>query len=228
MSLRIPPPTSGAAGDGAPGSPASPGLAGGGGAPLTTPFAHDTLSGTKTGMFKRSRLNGTTVLALVVVAAAGVLLGMRYLGRATKIDILDVKIDYPIDGAPQPTPVVVGPVLEDLWSSDKVAQVPLEAVQMNPFEWRGIEAKTNDTVIAVDPEAERLRQKAERERQIAEAAAQLKLNSVVGGSAPVARISGELKRVGDTVGDYFTVKAIEGRSVVLVAEDLSFTLHMGE
>ena len=221
MSLRIPPPPGGAPAAPPEGAPA-------GNVPLASPFAHDTLSGTKTGMFKRSRLSGTTLLALVVVCAAGVLLGMRYLGRATKIEIADVKIDYPIDGQPQVTPVVVGPVLEDLWSSDKVAQVPLEAVQMNPFEWRGIDVKTKDPVVAFDPEAERLRQQAERERQIAEAAAQLKLNGVVGGSAPLARISGELKKVGDAVGEYFTVKSIEGRTVVLVAGDQSFTLHMGE
>jgi len=44
----------------------------------------------------------------------------------------------------------------------------------------------------------------------------------------IARINGEYYRVGDAVAGYFTVRAINGRSVILAADEMEFELSMDE
>ena len=51
---------------------------------------------------------------------------------------------------------------------------------------------------------------------------------MIGGSNPVARISGQAVRVGDTVAEVFTVKAIHGRAVDLDYEGETFTLSLDD
>ena len=46
------------------------------------------------------------------------------------------------------------------------------------------------------------------------------------GSKPVARINGEIYRVGMTIADYFIITAIEGREVTLFADDQTYTLSI--
>jgi len=77
-----------------------------------------------------------------------------------------------------------------------------------------------------DPEARRLAELQARLAKVQSEFNKLELNSVLGGSMPIARISGEAVRVGDKIGDYFTVVAIHGRSVELSAEGEIYTLFM--
>lgn len=173
--------------------------------------------------------NGGMILLLVVVAVAGaLLLGMRKLGLAGRLELVDIKIDYPFD---MHKDAVVGPdhetVINDLKSSSDVVQVPPELVQMNPFEWK-TEAKDETDEIALR-EAERLKkQAAARQKEVIRAFSKLRLNSVMGGRIPVAQISGQLVKVGDDVGDFFTVLSIEGRTVVLVHNNTKYTLTLGD
>lgn len=113
------------------------------------------------------------------------------------------------------------------------AQVPVDQVQKNPFELSALlgpePSKPDTSDNGAKASADRLRRDAEaRKRRTETAFKELKLNGVLGGSRPVARISGEAVRVGDTVADIFTVAAIHGRGVDLTADGKTYTLAMDD
>lgn len=171
--------------------------------------------------------SGFLVLGLVIVVAGGSLYMMRKFGANRNIAVADIKIDYPMDatGSLAPDDNEHIRVLNDLSGPDSSVQVPLDEVREDPFE-----IPTDEVEIAAgpeeDPEAERLRQLAERKKVIQNAFNSLDLNSVLGGSIPIARISGQPVKTGDTIGEYFTVIAIHGRSVDLMADGEKYTLEM--
>ncbi|MBN8645279.1 MAG: hypothetical protein J0L61_08595 [Planctomycetes bacterium] len=179
---------------------------------------------------KPRKLGGMTVLVVVVLVGAAMLFGMRKLGTVKRIQMVDFKIDYPLEKAERERlSKDHEEILRDLQTSGNVVQVPLEQVQANPFEWklteRKVERATDDAALA----AERSRKEIEaRKREIESKAGLLKLNSVLAGAVPCAKISGALVRVGDTVDETFTVDKIEGRTVTLSAEGMTFTLTLGE
>lgn len=202
-------------------------------APLTTPFAG---GGTDTAIDGPSRFgaaskhSGVIVLLIVVVAASGALYAMRSLGKATKLNLVEIKIDYPVDGATKIATADHVHIMDDLRTSGEVRRVPLEEVQMNPFEWRGLEVVTAvpGGRIGLSPEEQRLREAQERAKAIETAFARLSLNSIIGGRVPVARVSGQMVRVGDTVGEHFRVVHIGGREARLEADGRVYTLTLGE
>lgn len=198
-------------------------------APLTTPFAHETVGLEADASMLRGKHSGAMVLGLVLCIAGATLFGMRTLGNAGKIALLDIKIDYPLDGVANTSLKDQQLVLQDLRSSTELKQVPLEDVQMNPFEWRGLgPAETQKASAGVDPAELSRRAREQRARDIDQAFGRLVLNSIIGGRIPVARISGELVKVGAKVGDYFTVSSIDGRRVVLVADDKQYVMSLGQ
>ena len=177
----------------------------------------------------KRRFTGSMVLAVVILAAGGVLVAMRQFGLGPGAELATVKIDYPLDEQNQLKTDHVK-VLTDLQATDEVKQVPLEEIQMNPFEWRALKPKESVKAgrAEVDPE-ELSRKQLEAQRQkIIDAASRLELNSVIGGRVPLARISGDMVKVGDVVGEIFTVTSITGRSVDLRAGEQTFTLTLGE
>lgn len=202
-------------------------------APLTTPFAS---TGTDTSLDGPSRFgaasrhSGVIVLLIVVVAASGALYGMRALGKSGKLTVLEIKIDYPVDGATKIATADHVHIMEDLRTTGSVHRVPLDEVQMNPFVWRGLEVVTAATGAArgLSPEEQRLREAQQRAKTIETAVARLSLNSIIGGRVPVARVSGQMVRVGDTVGEYFKVVHIGGREARLEADGRVYTLTLGE
>jgi len=170
--------------------------------------------------------NGTVILLLTVLVASGVLYIMRQFGLGSGLTLVDMTIDYPIDG-PKPTEIDEHRrVIATLWDSASAVQIPLEEVKKNPFELN-LEADSGP-VAPLRPtvsEAELLRR--QRAQLIESTLASLKLNSVIAGSVPIARISGENVRVGDRVRDLFEVHSISGRTVVLSADGETYTLTMG-
>ncbi len=198
--------------------------------PLSTPFAHDTMGLDHESTGFRHRHSGALILTMVIGVAGAMLFAMRSLGQAGKIALLDIKIDYPLDSAGASKSLKDQQVvLQDLRNSGKVRQVPLEEVQMNPFEWRGLgpaEAATGP--VGVDPAEVARRALESRRREIQEGFARLHLNSIIGGAVPVASISGEMVKVGGKIGEHFIVRSIDGRSVVLVGDDQVFTLTLGK
>ncbi len=186
--------------------------------------------GAFTGEGGHSKYSSFAIVILVLAVAAGALFIMRQFGMGTNIDLADIKIDYQF--GQQET--VVSPdhdrILSDLQSSREIKQVPLEEIQMNPFAWN-MKAKVDETDV-VDAEAlRRERERIEREERrkaVQFAFDKLRLRSVMGGSHPVAQISGKMVRVGDKVGEFFTVTAIEGRSVELLADGETYIMSLGE
>lgn len=194
--------------------------------PLTTPFAHETVGLDPDSSLLKSKYGGVAVLLFVLVVAGATLFGMRSLGRAGSIALIDIKIDYPLDATSNASLKDQQLVLQDLRSSGQLKQVPLEEVQMNPFEWKGLGPDTRASArsSSMDPaEAERRAREA-RQKQIEVALSRLRLNSTIGGRVPMASISGEMVKVGSTVGEFFTVEAIDGRSVTLVADGQQYVL----
>lgn len=174
------------------------------------------------------RLGGAGVLILILVCAGGVLAGMRQLGMGPRLALADIKIDYPIESPAAHDMPDHSAVIEDLKSGGRVRRVPLELVQTNPFAWRSLlPAEVTPAPNAKDEDLARKKLE-ERQRLIAQAAGRLILHSIMGGRTPLARISGELVRVGDRVGEHFTVESISGRSVVLRSGEQLFTLTLGE
>lgn len=175
------------------------------------------------------RLGGFAVLAIIIVIGSGLLFGMRKLGMAGGVELIDIKIDYPIDEKDRAAGPDHKTILEDLRTSGQVVQVPPEFVQMNPFEWKE-ESRTSEVEDdSALREAERVRKaQAARDSEIRSALASMKLNSVMGGRTPMAQISGQLVRVGDTLPAGFVVMRIEGRSVTLAVDSREFVLTLGE
>src|SRR5688572_15380278 len=164
------------------------------------------------------RFGGQAVLlGMVLVAAGAALVAMRYLGmgpRSSRGE--EVKIDYDIDKA---TPAGDHMrVLADLGANRSAEQVPPDQVQRNPFRLEGQlatalpEVPTDSGKPVQDP-VELARR--DRERKVIAAFSGLELHTVLGGSNPIARISGQTVRPGDKVAEFFTVAAIEGRGVSL-------------
>lgn len=171
--------------------------------------------------------SGMLVLLGVVVVAGGTLLLMRKYGQGPGVSIADVKIDYPLGQAPAGADHKK--VLADLQAADETIQIPLGAVRPNPFEMVGEADPDEPRAVAGESDEDRMRREAEARRtKISAAFGKLELHTVLSGAVPVARISGQTVRVGDAVGEFFTVAAINNRSVDLRAGDGQlFTLTIG-
>ncbi|MFM9958910.1 MAG: hypothetical protein ACKVZJ_12635 [Phycisphaerales bacterium] len=209
---------------------APPAKAGGGFTTMADVAAAAGNAGTQS-LPKPRKLGGMVMLVVVALIAAGLLLGMRKLGMTRRIEMVDFKIDYPIEKAElQRLSKDHEEVLTELKASGELVQVPLEKVQTDPFEWKLSEKKVQrDTQDDAALEAELARKAAEdRKRDLENRAARMKLNGVMGGRVPVANIGGTLVKVGDLVDETFTVKSIEGRTVIVEADGKEFTISIGE
>jgi hypothetical protein len=188
---------------------------------------------------RRRRMSRSSMLIVVTVACSGAAIaGMRHLAGGPRSSLAaPVKIDYDVDKSR----VGAGDhkkVLAEL-ATTHAAQVPPEQVQRNPFMMAGaleemqvggpttgdLEAAKSEK--AARAEAEKVkREREEHQRAVETAFNELDLHSVMGGPTPVARISGQTVRIGDTIGNYFKVTAIQGRTVTLEADGKMFTLTM--
>lgn len=179
------------------------------------------------------RVSTPAVLVAVVLAScAGLLWGMRALGVGPLTGGDEVKIDYTPEGKAKNG--AHKKLLGELERSSQPVQVPTEQITKNPFKLTG---KPNDVIEAAADNSDELlrkqldataKRKAEREKKLVDTLASMALQGVLGGSVPVARVSGETVRVGDTIGEFFTVKAITGRMVTLEADGKEFQLSMEE
>jgi hypothetical protein len=183
----------------------------------------------------RSKLSGQAALLLmVVVAGVGGLLSMRYLGmgpRSSQGEVPQVEYDF----NKVTSSADHNRVLEDLSANRAAEQVPPDFVQRNPFQFAGaldtdkpLPPSPNPTTSQDKDEIARARAEMERRQTIDRAFASLDLHTVLAGSNPVARISGQTVRVGDRIGEFFTVVEIQGRSVSLDCEGKTFVLSLAE
>lgn len=178
---------------------------------------------------KRPIPDSVALLLLVIAVAGGGLFTMRKLGLGSKLQFASVTIDYAIEENAHTGDE--DDLLEDLRNND-IEQVPLSQVQKNPFQL--IDDGHAVAELPIGPrsenaaEAERRRQVMERQQMIVRAYAGLDLNSILLGTVPVARISGNTVRVGDLVDGLFHVRTITARAVDLEVDGKMYTLSLGE
>jgi hypothetical protein len=182
---------------------------------------------------KRSMVGSQNALLLVVLlAAAGALFAMRFLGMGPKSSLareLGFKMpQYDVDRPRDTTNSDHKKVIAELSESRISAQVPTELVQRNPFEMEGVIKAAAPKALQVVGESPEERAKRLLAAAILAASKTLTVNSVLIGAVPVARINGDLVKIGDTVAEYFEVKDIHGRGVVLGADGKTYELEVPE
>jgi hypothetical protein len=163
----------------------------------------------------------TIIVALVLVISGAALFLMRKQGmnagihfdRAVTIekDLTKVK-SAPVTPAQQR-------ILADLIRSRDLAPVPGEKIQKNPFRLDAKPAAEG----ALIPMAT-----ADNTPAILAALGGLKLNGIMQGPVPLARVNGNTVRVGDIISEWFVVAQIHERSIDLIAENKTYTLGMGD
>jgi len=182
---------------------------------------------------KKARIS-TQMIALAVLLAigGGLIYGMRLLGIGPLTTLAKTKMpDYDLN-KPTPGSADHKRILQDLAANHAASQVPVDEVQKNPF--RMADALTNAPAQANGEAgdraaAERARRDSDaRHAKMKAALAALKVNGVIGGTHPVARISGEAVRIGDTVGEFFTVKSIHGRTVEVECDGATYEISMDD
>lgn len=162
------------------------------------------------------------MLAVLVLASAAVLFGMRKIGMGSGL-LADAGPSINYDVTKQAGDVTADHqrALAALTGDHNIGQVPVDHVQKNPF--------VLDTLIPeqVQPpknpkqptETEEQKRARELKARITNSYKTLRVQALVGGSNPVAKISDGLYRVGDRVSGVFVVEAIHGREVVLKGDD---------
>lgn len=175
----------------------------------------------------------TIILVVVVAASAGMLYAMRRHGMGAGFTFQTVKIDYEWDHLSPVNQAQQQRVLDDLARSGQPIKVTVAQLPKNPFVLDlSVAVPVMDPGHVVDPNAEAARlaeiNRKIREREIQNALATVQLQSVMDGRVPIARVNGRFVRVGDTVADVFTVRAIHGRTVELAVDDRVFAVSMEE
>tara|TARA_E500000318_G_scaffold12972_3_gene11957 strand:- start:19778 stop:20509 length:732 start_codon:yes stop_codon:yes gene_type:complete len=188
-----------------------------------------------------SRMSVHMVVALGVVAVgAGVIYAMRYIGMKAGLDEEIAQIDYTSQSENADFNSRFGQVIGELDESTIAVQLSdHESFIDAPFARPSAMGSTPEPV-QVDPgmsEEERYALQRERELELERQrrydsvyseAMSFRIQGVVGGSRPAARISGQPVSVGSQLGEYFKVIEITGRSVVIEADGMRFELALGE
>ncbi len=166
------------------------------------------------------------VLGLLLGVSVTAIFAMRQFVTGREATIKQIKIDYPLDVVASAQQAEQTRVITDLKKAAISAPVSYERLNKNPFALSEIEETTE---IAKDDSVERaLHERAERERQLKSEVASVQLQAVMGGSRPIARVNGQMLRVGDKVSELLTVAAIHGRSIEVAADGQTFVIEMAE
>ena len=171
------------------------------------------------------------VFLIVFAVSAATIFTMRQYGmRAGIAEAEELQLDYQQADADKAR--TYERIMTDLRRVERPLDVALQNLRESPFMPQGA-----DTTVMVDgqqfsgPTAEELaaqaRAQAEETRKqlVQTALAEIKINMVLG---DMARINKEYYRVGDQVGEYFTIVKIDGRSVTIQADGVNYTLLMDE
>jgi len=169
--------------------------------------------------------------AVLIVVGGGLLYAMRKIGinpMSAIAKMNDPEVDLSRNGQAK---IDHNRVLRDLSESAVKGQVPPEEVQKNPFEIPEVVQAT--AADEPDLDAKRAAEKAKkdadaRKQKISSTLAGLRVHSIINGNNPVARINDEAVRVGDTIEQFFTVKAIHGRGVDLECDGQVYTVSLDD
>lgn len=170
---------------------------------------------------------GLAVLVLVALVGGGSIMGMRQFGLGSGYTYDNITIDYPVNvNEVSEDHEQYQQILADL-TDHSVPQIALNELREDPFVLRGGKKAEEFHAVAEETPAEReARLRLLREQEVQREFYKLTLNSVIGGSSPIARVAGRPVRLGDTVSGLFVVTEITGRSVVLEADGKTYTLTM--
>lgn len=181
------------------------------------------------------RSSHAMVVGFMCVLAAGGIMLMRQFGLGVSSASADIGVDITRTERPKVEAARFESLMSTLESGDRPLQIsPNKIARPSPFEL-AVEGKVAAEATPRETPEERAareaaeaRAKAERERAVAieKAFADLKLVSVVGGRNPAARINTQIVREGDTVAEFFTVKRILPRSVVLDLDGKEYELML--
>ncbi len=178
----------------------------------------------------------TIVVAGALIIGAGVIYGMRTLGLGPSTGLANSVQTLKLPESSGSTADHTA-LLADLNAARTSRQVSPDNVKKNPFQLIGMALTPSSP--AKDGEAESLAQlRSERERSAKAVADRKKalvdelrdfqLHGVMGGAQPVARINGDLYKVDDKVGKFYTLKRINSlnRSVELEADGVVTVLSL--
>lgn len=180
----------------------------------------------------RSKLPQQTIVMAIVLAVSAVsIFGMRTLGMKAGIAFGDQAIDYtPPDSEKART---YERIMTDLARVQTPLDVALGEFGKSPFMLQQQVPKTPGVAEALagpTPEqkaAEEAKRRAEERRlYLEDSLSKIRLQGVMNGPHPLARIDGETRRLGDQIGDDFVIKRIEDRTVILTADGRDFSLTL--
>lgn len=185
-----------------------------------------------------SKVNTQLVIAACVLAVgAGAIYGMRYIGMQAGLDESMTSIDYASESNTTDFAKRFTSVMKTLdESSTSIRLTDHDSFPDAPFSRPAF----GDDAEPIDPgmsqaerdeltrERERAREIERRQELVIDEAMRFKLQGIIGGSRPAARVSGLPVRAGMPLGDYFTVIEITGLSVIIEGDGLRFELAMGE
>ncbi len=164
------------------------------------------------------------VVVLVLVVSVASLLFMRRKGMDSGISFQSVKIDYQPDNAGASTSAEHSRILRELAASSAPIAIEASQLRKNPFTLDdGPAVPSTNPVTSRAPDTG-----AARQEEIRNTLASLKLNGVMDGPVPLARIDGRTVRVGDTVADLFMVGQIHDRAVDLIADNQTYTISLSD
>lgn len=179
----------------------------------------------------KKKYSQTGVAMLVLIGAAGVIIGMRQFGMGPAVSFAGLELSYePAAGAPT---IETTKVLNNLDRSRHAVQIPTRYITQDPFVLEATEAapKTDDSIerqMAEKEKREAAQRKAQqaRARELQSAYEKLHLQSCMLGSTPMARINNQIVKVGMSIGEFFTVTQITGRQVTLQADGKDFIITL--
>jgi hypothetical protein len=188
-----------------------------------------------------SKVSVHMVVALGVVAVgAGVIYAMRYIGMKAGLNEEIAQIDYTSQSENAEFKSRFGEVIVELDESTIAVQLSDHEEFIDAPFARPSAMGSSPEPVRIDPgmsEAERLELQRQRQLEIERQqrydsvyseAMSFRLQGVVGGSRPAARVSGQPVSVGSQLGEFFKVIEITGRSVVIEGDGMRFELAMGE
>jgi len=189
----------------------------------------------------KSPFRGQTLfIGIVLVLGVGVVVGMRQLSLAAAKAGEIFSLDFEPEAEDIESVAKFDRVMRDLERSGRPMQVPVDQVKTSPFTFafneEPIEVEPGEDMSlaqlreqqrrAAEEEQRRADEERDRNNQLMTELASLKVQGILGGSTPVARVSGKAVREGDEIGMFRAVK-ISGRTVVLAADGRYFAIQMG-
>lgn len=182
---------------------------------------------------RRGRTSAQAILVVLLMGVSGAaIFGMRHLGARAGMDMTVAEVGFKAgdekDSAERAKSYER--IMADLQRMQRPLDVAMGDFQKSPFM---LDMPEDTSTANVEDEevkrAEQARREAlARKEQTMRTLGGLQLQSVLGGSKPLARVSGETVHVGDKVGGTFLVKEIRGREreVVLDHDGEDFVLSM--